>query len=144
MSPVNPRQRILAELAGRWPVSGAIFQWSSRLAGTTWGWFTGWIMIIGQILTTAVAAIAIQAVLPSIWSGFQIIGGSDANPIVGDTWNDGFDATQAVALGQVVAGSIDRAQDVAGDLPRRLQSQRGGDGLEKALEDLFRRRWCHA
>src|ERR1700747_1716172 len=39
--------------AGRWPVSGAIFKWSSRLAGTTWGWFTGWIMIIGQILTTA-------------------------------------------------------------------------------------------
>jgi amino acid transporter len=61
-----------SELAGRWPVSGAIFQWSSRLAGTAWGWFTGWVMIIGQILTTAVAAIAIQAVLPSIWSGFQI------------------------------------------------------------------------
>lgn len=71
-----------AELAGRWPVSGAIFQWSSRLAGTTWGWFTGWIMIIGQILTVAVAAIAIQAVLPSIWSGFQLVGGSGADPSV--------------------------------------------------------------
>ncbi len=68
-----------AELAGRWPVSGAIFQWSSRLAGTSWGWFTGWVMIIGQILTTAVAAIAIQAVLPAIWSGFQIVGGSHAD-----------------------------------------------------------------
>jgi urea carboxylase system permease len=68
-----------SELAGRWPVSGAIFQWSSRLAGTSWGWFTGWIMIIGQILTTAVAAIAIQAVLPSIWSGFQIVGGNHAD-----------------------------------------------------------------
>src|ERR1700755_2860685 len=40
-----------AELAGRWPVSGAIFQWSSRLAGVSWGFFTGWIMVIGQILT---------------------------------------------------------------------------------------------
>ena len=67
-----------AELAGRWPVSGAIFQWSSRLGGTTFGWFTGWIMIIGQILTTAVAAIALQAVLPAIWSGFQIVGGAGA------------------------------------------------------------------
>ena len=71
-----------SELAGRWPVSGAIFQWSSRLAGTTWGWITGWIMIVGQILTTAVAAIAIQAVLPSIWSGFQIVGGSGADPSI--------------------------------------------------------------
>ena len=71
-----------SELAGRWPVSGAIFQWSSRLAGTTWGWVTGWVMVVGQILTTAVAAIAIQAVLPSIWSGFQIVGGSGADPSI--------------------------------------------------------------
>jgi urea carboxylase system permease len=68
-----------AELAARWPVSGAIFQWSSRLAGTTVGWFTGWVMIIGQILTVAAAAIAIQAVLPSIWSGFQLVGGAGAD-----------------------------------------------------------------
>src|SRR5689334_1735043 len=45
-----------AELAARWPISGAIFQWSSRLAGTSFGWFVGWIMIIGQILTVAAAA----------------------------------------------------------------------------------------
>src|SRR5690348_8598769 len=30
-----------AELAARWPISGAIYQWSSRLAGTTTGWFVG-------------------------------------------------------------------------------------------------------
>jgi urea carboxylase system permease len=69
-----------AELAARWPLSGAIYQWSSRLAGTTVGWFTGWIMIIGQILTVAAAAIAAQAVLPGIWSGFQIVGGPGADP----------------------------------------------------------------
>jgi urea carboxylase system permease len=67
-------------LAARFPISGAIYQWSSRLAGQTFGWFTGWIMIIGQILTVAAAAIALQAVLPSIWPGFQLIGGSGANP----------------------------------------------------------------
>jgi urea carboxylase system permease len=66
-------------LAARFPISGAIYQWSSRLAGTTFGWFTGWIMIIGQVLTVAAAAIALQAVLPSIWSGFQFVGGSAAN-----------------------------------------------------------------
>ena len=68
-----------AELAGRFPISGAIFQWSSRLTGTDFGWFTGWVMVIGQILTVAVAAIAIQAVLPAIWNGFQIIGGPGAD-----------------------------------------------------------------
>jgi urea carboxylase system permease len=68
-----------ATLAARFPISGAIYQWSSRLAGSTLGWFTGWIMIIGQILTVAAAAIALQAVLPSIWTGFQMVGGSGAN-----------------------------------------------------------------
>ena len=69
-----------AQLAAWWPVSGAIFQWSSRLAGKGLGWFTGWTMIVGQTLTVAVAAVAVQAVLPSIWTGFQIVGGSSANP----------------------------------------------------------------
>ena len=36
-------------------------------------------MIIGQILTVAAAAIALQAVLPSIWTGFQIVGSSTTN-----------------------------------------------------------------
>ncbi|MGZ4451438.1 MAG: amino acid permease [Nocardioides sp.] len=69
-----------SELAARWPISGSIYQWSSRLAGTTVGWFVGWTMIVGQILTVAAAAIALQAVLPSIWSGFQIVGGHGADP----------------------------------------------------------------
>src|ERR1700756_5981773 len=57
-------------LAARFPISGAIFQWSSRLAGQTFGWFTGWVMIIGQVLTVAAAAIPPQAGLPSLWGGF--------------------------------------------------------------------------
>jgi len=68
-----------AALAARFPISGAIYQWSSRLAGSTFGWFTGWVMIIGQILTVAAAAIALQAVLPAIWTGFQMVGGPGAN-----------------------------------------------------------------
>jgi urea carboxylase system permease len=68
-----------AELVARYPISGAIFQWSSRLAGTDFGWFTGWIMVIGQILTVATAAIAMQTVLPVVWRGFQIVGGSEAD-----------------------------------------------------------------
>ncbi|MBW8699779.1 putative amino acid permease YhdG [Streptomyces sp. MBT84] len=87
-----------AELAARWPISGAIYQWSSRLASTTTGWFVGWIMIIGQILTVAAAAIAAQAVLPGIWSGFQIVGGPGADPSVGSPTG----AQNAVLLGCVL------------------------------------------
>ncbi|GAB3862927.1 amino acid permease [Nocardioides maradonensis] len=63
-----------AELAARYPLSGAIFQWSRRLGGTTVGWFAGWTMVIAQIITLAAAAIALQVVLPSVWSGFQLVG----------------------------------------------------------------------
>lgn len=87
-----------AELAARWPISGAIYQWSSRLAGTTVGWFTGWIMIIGQVLTVAAAAIAAQAVLPGIWSGFQFVGGPGADPSVASPTG----AQNAVLLGCVL------------------------------------------
>src|ERR1700743_2720693 len=82
-------------LAARFPISGAIYQWSSRLAGQTFGWVTGWIMIIGQVLTVAAAAIALQAVLPSIWSGFQLLGG-DSSP----TSSSG--AQNAVLLGCIL------------------------------------------
>jgi urea carboxylase system permease len=82
-------------LAARFPISGVIYQWSSRLAGQTFGWFTGWVMIIGQTLTVAAAAIALQAVLPSIWSGFQLLGG-DPSP----TSSTG--AQNAVLLGVIL------------------------------------------
>ena len=87
-----------AQLAASWPISGAIFQWSSRMAGTTFGWFTGWVMIIAQILTVAVAAIAVQAVLPSIWDGFQLVGGPAADPSLTSATG----AQNAVVLGLIL------------------------------------------
>ncbi len=67
-----------AELAARYPISGAIYQWSSRLSSAAFGWFAGWIMVIGQIVVVAAAALALQVVLPAIWSGFQLVGGDPA------------------------------------------------------------------
>lgn len=67
-----------AELAARYPISGAIFQWSTRLSRPALGWFTGWIMVIGQVVVVAAAALALQVVLPPIWSGFQLVGGDPA------------------------------------------------------------------
>ena len=84
-----------AELAGRYPISGAIYQWSRRLANDVVGWFAGWVMIIAQTVTVAAAAIALQVVLPSIWSGFQLTG---ADPAL--TSKSG--AANAVLLGTIL------------------------------------------
>lgn len=84
-----------AELAARYPISGAIYQWSRRMGGEIVGWFGGWFMILAQIVTAAAAAIALQVVLPSIWSGFQIIGDDPAL-----TSPSG--STNAVLLGSVL------------------------------------------
>ncbi|MFI6023257.1 amino acid permease [Streptomyces sp. NPDC051287] len=84
-----------AELAARYPISGAIYQWSSRLSNPSFGWFAGWIMVIGQVVVVAAAALALQMVLPALWSGFQLVG-TDPAP----TSADG--AANAAVLGVVL------------------------------------------
>ena len=63
-----------AELSAHYPISGAIYQWSRRLGGAVVGWAAGWTMAIAQVITVAAAAIALQVVLPAVWSGFQVVG----------------------------------------------------------------------
>lgn len=85
---------VFAELSGKFPVAGAIYQWSRRLAGNAVGWFAGWFMLIGYIVSVAALAIAMQSVLPSIWSGFQMISGDPALTSVTG-------ATNAIILGTI-------------------------------------------
>lgn len=68
-----------AELAARLPIAGAIYQWASRLGTPGFGWYAGWIMVTGRIVVVAAAALALQVVLPAVWSGFQLLGG-DPSP----------------------------------------------------------------
>lgn len=84
-----------AEIAARYPISGAIYQWSRRMGGEVVGWFGGWFMMVAQIVTASAAAIALQVVLPTVWSGFQIIGEDTAL-----TSSSG--AANAVLLGSVL------------------------------------------
>lgn len=83
------------ELAARYPISGCIYQWSRRLSTPTFGWFAGWTMLIAQIVTVSAAAIALQVVMPTLWSGFQLVGSDPAL-----TSSDG--ATNAVLLGCIL------------------------------------------
>jgi urea carboxylase system permease len=66
---------VFAELAARYPIAGCVYQWSRRVSGPLVGWFAGWLMLLGQIVCVAGAAIALQVVLPVIWPGFQLIDG---------------------------------------------------------------------
>ncbi|WP_028921151.1 APC family permease [Pseudonocardia acaciae] len=63
-----------AELAGRYPVAGSVYNWSKRLAGPTTSWLAGWVMFTASVVTIAAVVLAYQVTLPQIWSGFQLVG----------------------------------------------------------------------
>ncbi|GAA4677358.1 amino acid permease [Pseudonocardia yuanmonensis] len=63
-----------AELAGRYPVAGSVYNWSKRLAGPTTSWLAGWIMFTASVVTLTAVVLAYQVTLPQIWSGFQLVG----------------------------------------------------------------------
>jgi len=43
----------MAELASAYPTAGGLYYWASMLGGPGWGWFTGWMNLIGQVAVTA-------------------------------------------------------------------------------------------
>jgi urea carboxylase system permease len=65
-----------AEMAGQYPLAGSVYNWSKRVAGDFAAWMTGWIYVVGSIVTVAAVAVAWQVVLPQVSSSFQILGGS--------------------------------------------------------------------
>jgi urea carboxylase system permease len=65
-----------AELAGQFPLAGSVYQWSKRIGTDFASWMTGWILIIGSIVTVAAVAVAWQVVLPQVTTKLQFIGGA--------------------------------------------------------------------
>jgi amino acid transporter len=60
---------VYAHLAGRIPLTGYAYQWSSRLMGPHFGWFTGWVALISFLAGTAATAAAVGSVFaPEIWA----------------------------------------------------------------------------
>ncbi|MEU8638306.1 amino acid permease [Amycolatopsis sp. NPDC048633] len=66
---------VFAELAARFPLAGSVYQWAKQLTKGFLGWLAGWMMLLGCVVALAAAAIALQVVLPSVWDGFQLVGG---------------------------------------------------------------------
>jgi urea carboxylase system permease len=63
-----------AELAGRYPVAGSVYNWAKQLASSTTGWLAGWMMFTASVVTLTAVVLAYQITLPQIWSGFQLVG----------------------------------------------------------------------
>ncbi len=70
-----------AELAARYPIAGSVYQWSKQLSKSGVAWLTGWLMLIGDVVTIAAVAIAMEIVLPSIWSGFEVFTNTTQNAV---------------------------------------------------------------
>jgi urea carboxylase system permease len=64
-----------AEMAGQFPLAGSVYQWSKRVGSDFSSWMTGWIYVVGSIVTVAAVAVAWQVVLPQVSPKiFQILG----------------------------------------------------------------------
>src|ERR1700723_1498770 len=87
-----------AELAGQFPLAGSVYQWSKRIGTDFASWMTGWILIIGSIVTVAAVAVAWQVVLPQITTHLQFIGGA-ANA---GTYSTPDGAKNALILGAIL------------------------------------------
>jgi urea carboxylase system permease len=64
------------EMAAQYPIAGSVYQWSKQLSSGFTSWMTGWIYIVGAIVTIAAVAVDWQVVLPQITANFQIFGSS--------------------------------------------------------------------
>jgi urea carboxylase system permease len=73
---------VFAELAARFPLAGAAYQWSRLTTGKAWGWNTGWLYLAAQLLTFPALVVAYQVTLPEIWSGFNISSSFAKNSII--------------------------------------------------------------
>ena len=64
------------EMAGQYPIAGSVYQWSKQISSGYASWMTGWIYIVGAIVTIAAVAVDWQVVLPQITTGLQFFGTS--------------------------------------------------------------------
>jgi urea carboxylase system permease len=87
-----------AELAGQFPLAGSVYQWSKRIGTDFVSWMTGWILIIGSIVTVAAVAVAWQVVLPQVTTKLQFIGGAAS----AGTYSTPDGAKNALILGAIL------------------------------------------
>lgn len=73
---------VFAELAARYPLAGAAYQWGRHLAGRAWGWGTGWLYLAAQLVTFPALVVAYQLTLPQISSFFSFSNDFSKNAVI--------------------------------------------------------------
>ena len=69
----------VGEIASSMPTAGSMYFWAAKLGGPVWGWFTGWINLIGVIAVTSaidMGAAIFWNYLLNIWFGLSISHGT--------------------------------------------------------------------
>lgn len=72
---------VFAELSARYPIAGSVYQWSKKVSNRAGAWFAGWAMLAGSVVTVAAVSIALQIVLPQVWSGFTVFHNPTQNAV---------------------------------------------------------------
>lgn len=65
----------LGEIAAAFPTSGAMYFWSAKMGGPVWGWFTGWMNLVGVVAVTAAIDMGCAMFwnnLLNIWFGLKV------------------------------------------------------------------------
>jgi urea carboxylase system permease len=63
---------VFAEMAARFPYAGSAYQWAKLLGSRAWGWHTGWLYLVAQLVTLPAVVVAMQLTLPELWPGFAL------------------------------------------------------------------------
>ncbi len=87
------------EMAAQYPIAGSVYQWGKQISGPFASWMTGWIYIVGAIVTITAVAIDWQVVLPQVTTSLQFFG--NASTDAGTTITKG-GAQNALLLGGVL------------------------------------------
>jgi hypothetical protein len=121
-----------AALAARFPPVGSVYQWAKQLTPGFGGWVAGWMMLLGRVVALAAATIALQIVLPSAWSGFQMVGGDTSVTSPTGATNAVLRALRVSGIGglTVVVFSLMAA-------PNFTNGQLAGQGLQYVITAVF-------
>jgi urea carboxylase system permease len=87
------------EMAGQYPIAGSVYQWGKQISGPLASWMTGWMYLIGAIVTITAVAVDWQVVLPQITGHLQFLGNAATD--AGTTATKG-GAQNALLLGGIL------------------------------------------
>jgi urea carboxylase system permease len=73
---------VFAELAARYPLAGSAYQWAKHLGGRAWGWHTGWVYMVAQLVTLPAVVVAVQLTLPTVFPGLNLVDDFSQNAVI--------------------------------------------------------------